>query len=206
MTGVRGPRTRWRELSDGDAAAYQRRFDELASSGRDVHGEADLVASLAPPRARVLDAGCGTGRVATELTRRGFTCVGVDVEPEMVAVARERDPDTVFEVQDLTELYLRSQSFDLVVLAGNVVPLLAEGTLPEVMRRVAGHVHPRGLVVAGFGLDAAHLPPGCPVTPVEAYDRACGAAGLEPVLRFGSWERERWTPGTGYVVAVHVLR
>src|SRR3954468_16647669 len=61
--------TRW----EGDA--YQRRFDELASSGIDVHGEATFVMGRgvvnrgvegrAPTS--VLDAGCGTGRVAIEL-------------------------------------------------------------------------------------------------------------------------------------------
>ena len=45
------------------------------------------------------------------------------------------------------------------------------------MERVAAHVQPGGLVVAGFGLDAAHLPPGVPVTAVDTYDRAC-VAGL----------------------------
>ena len=45
---------------DGDA--YQRRFDELAATGKDVHGEVGFVMMLEP--VTVLDAGCGTGRVA----------------------------------------------------------------------------------------------------------------------------------------------
>ncbi|MDQ1398226.1 MAG: hypothetical protein QOK20_158, partial [Acidimicrobiaceae bacterium] len=52
-----------------DGESYQRRFDELASGGQDVHGEAAFVMALTP--ATVLDAGCGTGRVAIELARRG---------------------------------------------------------------------------------------------------------------------------------------
>src|ERR1700732_4830520 len=67
-----GAMTQWH---GGD---YQRRFDELASSGVDVHGEATFVVRRAP--ASVLDAGCGTGRVAIELARRGITVVGVDVD------------------------------------------------------------------------------------------------------------------------------
>jgi SAM-dependent methyltransferase len=184
------------------AEAYQQRFDTLAAAGRDVHGEADLVARLVTPPSRVLDAGCGTGRVSAELTRRGFRCVGVDVDADMVAVARKRDHDSTYVVQDLSRLDL-TETFDLVVLAGNVVALLAPGTLSATMRRIADHVVPLGLVVAGFGLDAEHLPPGCRVTSVDAYDRACAAAGLHPVRRYATWERERWSAGAGYVVAVH---
>ena len=64
---------------DGDD--YQRRFDALAASGMDVHGEAGFVMRFAP--ATVLDAGCGTGRVAVELARRGCTVVGVDADASM---------------------------------------------------------------------------------------------------------------------------
>ncbi len=200
------PRTRWSELSGGAeaAAAYQRRFDDLAASGRDVHGEAELVARLAAPPARILDAGCGTGRVSSELTRRGFRCVGVDADADMVAIARRRDPDTTYVVQDLSRLDL-AETFDLVVLAGNVIPLLAPGTLAVTMSRIAANVVPLGVVVAGFGLDASHLPDRCPVTSIAAYDRACEAAGLHPVRRYATWDRVRWAPEDRYVVAVHSL-
>lgn len=201
------PRNRWSELAagKGGARAYQKRFDDLADAGEDVHGEASFVATLVKPPARVLDAGCGTGRVATELSRLGYVSVGVDADEAMVAVAKQRDPTTYFVVQDLADLFLQTQAFDVVVLAGNVVPLLAPGTLPRVMRRIAAHTRPGGQVVAGFGLDAAHLPPGCPVTPVEDYEMACAAAGLSPELRFGTWGRERWSADVGYVVALHRL-
>lgn len=199
------PPTRWSRIAAaaGGAAAYQRRFDELAASGQDVHGEADLVASLVAAPARVLDAGCGTGRVAAELTRRGYRCTGVDAEPDMVSVARERDPATAYAVADLAALALDRPGFDLVLLAGNVIPLLGPGTLGQVMSRVAAHTRPGGQVVAGFGLDAAHLPPGCPVTTAEDYDAACLAAGLTPVTRHATWAGQPWTAGTGYLVALH---
>jgi ubiquinone/menaquinone biosynthesis C-methylase UbiE len=199
------PRTRWSEVSGGigAATAYQRRFDELAAQGLDVHGEAALIESLVPPPARVLDAGCGTGRVATQLTALGYHCVGVDADAAMIEVAEQRDPATVWVRQDISRLQLRSQAFDVAVLAGNVVPLLAPGTLFQAMERVAAHVQPGGLVVAGFGLDASHLPDRIPVTPLEDYDRACEVAGLSFLRRYRSWDRESWRPGAGYAVSVH---
>jgi SAM-dependent methyltransferase len=199
------PRTRWSEVSGGlgAATAYQQRFDDLAASGVDIHGEAAFVESLVPPPARVLDAGCGTGRVATQLTALGYHCVGVDADPDMIAVAQQRDPSTWWVRQDLSALQLRAQAFDLTVLAGNVIPLLAPGTLDAAVGRLAAHLQPRGLLVAGFGLDAAHLPPGCPVTALAEYDRACEAAGLSFLRRYATWDRESWRPECGYAVSVH---
>jgi SAM-dependent methyltransferase len=199
------PRTRWSEVSGGlgGATAYQQRFDDLAASGVDIHGEAAFVESLLPAPARVLDAGCGTGRVATQLTSLGYDCVGVDADAEMVAVAERRDPATRWVRQDLSRLELRTQAFALAILAGNVIPLLAPGTLLEAVERLTAHLEPGGLLVAGFGLDTDHLPPGCPVTPLADYDRACEVAGLSFLRRYASWDRASWRPEAGYAVSVH---
>lgn len=199
------PRTRWSEVSGGPGAAtaYQQRFDDLAAQGMDIHGEAALVASLLAPPARVLDAGCGTGRVATQLTALGYHCVGVDADAAMIEVAEQRDPSTTWVRQDLSRLQLRSQAFELAVLAGNVIPLLAPGTLLVALQRLAAHLQPGGLLVAGFGLDSSHLPQGCPVTPLEDYDRACEVAGLTLTRRFSTWGRETWRPESGYAVSIH---
>lgn len=201
------PRTRWSEVSGGPgaASAYQQRFDDLAASGVDIHGEAAFVASLMAPPVRVLDAGCGTGRVATQLTALGYHCVGVDADATMVDVAEQRDPATTWVRQDLSRLQLRSQAFEVALLAGNVVPLLAPGTLLAAITRVAAHLQPGGLLVAGFGLDSAHLPTGCPVTPLADYDRACDVAGLSFLRRYATWARSPWVPDGGYAVSVHRL-
>ncbi|GAA4723059.1 class I SAM-dependent methyltransferase [Pedococcus ginsenosidimutans] len=201
------PRTRWSEVSGGPGAAtaYQQRFDDLAAKGMDIHGEAAFVASLMSPPVRVLDAGCGTGRVATQLTVLGYHCTGVDADAAMVEVAEKRDPSTTWVRQDLSRLQLRAQAFEIAVLAGNVIPLLAPGTLLSAVERIAAHLQPGGLLVAGFGLDAAHLPQGCPVTPLADYDRACEVTGLSFVRRYGTWDRKPWHDGGGYAVSVHRL-
>src|SRR6202162_4237663 len=112
-------------VSDFDGRAYQARFDELAAKGLDVHGEATLVLSLRPKS--VLDAGCGTGRVAIELARHGVDVVGVDVDGSMIAEARRRAPHLQWAQADLATLDL-GRLFDLVVLAGNVPLFCPPGT------------------------------------------------------------------------------
>ena len=79
----------WRARTDLDA--YDRRWQELADSGANPHGEADRVEGLLPPGGgTVLDAGCGTGRVAIELARRGHRVVGTDLDADMLDRARRK--------------------------------------------------------------------------------------------------------------------
>ncbi|CAA9419918.1 MAG: hypothetical protein AVDCRST_MAG35-1923 [uncultured Quadrisphaera sp.] len=194
--------TRWTEVAGEDEGRrYAERFDRAAAGGADLHGEADLVAHLLGPGGSVLDAGCGTGRVAIELAARGYDCVGVDVSASMLAVARERGPAVEWHCEDLARLEL-GRVFDVVLSAGNVIPLLAAGTEPEVVRRLAAHVAPEGLLVAGFGLDAAHLPLEHAPVDLPAYDRWCSDAGYVLDQRWSTWDRTAWDGG-GYAVSVH---
>ncbi|MFD1539001.1 methyltransferase domain-containing protein [Nonomuraea guangzhouensis] len=58
----------------------------------------------------VVDVGCGGGRAVAELAERGARAVGVDYDPEMIAVARERWPVGEFHVGDACELPLETGS------------------------------------------------------------------------------------------------
>jgi SAM-dependent methyltransferase len=192
--GARGSRT---------GEEYAAQFRRLADSGTGVHGEADFVASLIAPPSSVLDAGCGTGRVMIELTRRGFDCVGADVDASMLGVARTAAPDLTWVETDLAFLAL-DRRFDLVVAAGNVIPLLAPGTEAEVVRRLAAHLVEEGLLVAGFGLDATHLPLAEAPFGIDAYDGWCSEAGLTLVSRFATWDSESFAESDhGYAVSIH---
>src|SRR5687768_2177284 len=97
--------SRWSELTGGaEGRAYAARFDALAAGGVDIHGEATFCERLRPPPARILDAGCGTGRVAIRLAERGYDCVGVDLDASMLEVARERAPHVPWLLGDLASL------------------------------------------------------------------------------------------------------
>jgi len=198
--------TRWqriaRETVGSDyAARYAERFRALAARG-DVHGEATFVTTLVDPPASVLDAGCGTGRVAIRLAELGYDVVGADVDASMLAMARHEAPELPWHEADLSTFDL-SRAFDVVLVAGNTIPLLEPGTLPATAARLAAHLDDDGLLVCGYGLDAAHLPGDCPVTPLADVDAAFAAAGLEQVDRFSAWDRAPDDESAGYVVTVH---
>jgi len=209
--------TRWADATSGGDAAdrYSARFDALAASGADVHGEAGFCAALVPPGSAVLDAGCGTGRVAIRLAELGYACVGVDVDAAMLAVARRRGPAGVTWVQaDLAGLDLigpeggdggpDARGFDLVVCAGNVIPLASPDTEARVVARMAEHLRPGGLLVTGFGLDRTHLPAAAGLIALTDYDAWCAAARLRLLDRRATWDGEPYTAGGGYAVSVHV--
>ncbi len=201
--------THWSRIGGVSGEEYAERFAALARSGTDMHGEARFCATLLPSGARVLDAGCGTGRVAVHLDELGFSCVGVDVDESMLAVARRHAPRIPWHGADLSRLAAGdldgAAGFDLAVMAGNVVPLLAPGTVGRAVASLAGLLRPGGLLVAGFGLDPAHLPPRCPVTTLEEYDAACHSAGLSLRERYSTWDGEVFDEAAGYGVSVHVL-
>jgi SAM-dependent methyltransferase len=171
---------------------YQARFDRLAAEGTDVHGEATFVWSFDP--SSVLDAGCGTGRVAIELARHGIEVVGVDADASMLATARRVAPDIDWVHADLTQLDL-GRTFDLVVMAGNVPLFTPPGTEAALVAGVARHVATGGLLVAGFSLDRGYS--------AATYDEHATAAGLTLVERFASWDRVPWSPNDAYAVSVH---
>lgn len=197
---------RWEELTGGTSGEkYAERFAALADSGRDMHGEARFCAGLVPGGSRILDAGCGTGRVMLRLAELGYDCVGVDVDASMLSVAGRQAPDLSWIECDLADFvpadFGVAAGFDLVVAAGNIFPLLAAGTEAPVIARLANVLGPGGLLVSGFGLDAAHLPVPPSITLPE-YDAYCAAAGLTPVGRFATWAADDYDGG-GYAVSVH---
>jgi SAM-dependent methyltransferase len=144
---------------------------------------------------RVLDAGSGTGRVSAALAERGHTVVGVDVDPALVEAARADYPGPRFVVADLATFDLAGEApFDAAVLAGNVLVFVTPGSERQVLARVATHVRPDGVVVAGFATDRQYR--------VPAFDADCAAVGLLLEHRFATWDLRPWRDDAPWVVTV----
>jgi trans-aconitate methyltransferase len=173
--------------------AYDAGYEERAAAGQDVHGEADFVERLGART--VLDAGCGTGRVARELGRRGLETVGVDLDPEMLETARRKAPHLEWHLADLATIQL-GRTFEAVVAAGNVMIFLTPGSEELVLRNLAHHLTPGGALVAGFQLTSGRMS-------LEHYDQVAEAAGLTLEARYATWDRQPWQRDGDYAVSVH---
>lgn len=186
----------------GHSAWYVERFRTMAREGRDLDGEARLVDAMLPRGSRVLDAGCGPGRVGGYLHRVGHTVVGVDYDPALIAAAQEDHPGPTWLTGDLADLDLPAAGvpdpFDLVVCAGNVMTFLAPSTRGEVLRRFAAHLAPDGRAVVGFGAGRDY--------PFARFRDDAAGAGLVEAVLLSSWDLRPFGDDSDFIVAVLELR
>ncbi len=185
--------TRWGAEQRSSGSEYDARWERLAASGEDPHGEASFVVGFEPQS--VLDAGCGTGRVAIELARRGIETVGVDLDAGFIARATTKDPEIEWHRADLATVDL-GRGFDVIVAAGNVMIFLAPGTEGAVVANLARHVLPGGRLITGFQVRADRLP-------LDRFDALAVEAGMSLAGRFATWMAQPYEGG-GYAVSVHV--
>ncbi len=191
--------TRWvTETGEGHSEWYIERFRKMAAEGDDLAGEARMIDAMVSRGARILDGGCGPGRVGAELHARGHQVVGVDADPALIAAAEIDHPGVRWLVADLSELDLTAQGepepFDVAVLAGNVMVFLAPGTEAAVLRRVAAHLVADGRLVTGFHVNRE--------LSLGAFDQAVADAGLEIEHRFSTWDLRGWHDDADFAVTV----
>jgi SAM-dependent methyltransferase len=194
----------WVELTRTNpdhSAWYVERFRKMAAAGDDLAGEARFIDAMAPRASRILDAGCGPGRVGAVLAGLGHDVVGVDVDPVLIAAAHDDHPGPTWLVGDLAELDLAShgitEGFDVIVCAGNVMPFLAPGTRRQVLARLRAHLREGGRVVSGFGVGRGYE--------FDEFFADAHAAGLAVELSVGTWDLRPLADQSDFLVAVFGL-
>ena len=194
-------RSQWVEITDEDPTHSQRyidRFRAMAEAGRDLAGEARLIDAMAPRSARILDAGCGPGRVGSTLAELGHEVVGVDVDPVLIAEAQREHPNSTWMVGDLAELDLPAggvaADFDVIVSAGNVMTFLAPSTRSLVVARLGSHLAEGGRLVVGFGAERGYA--------FDEFRADAEAAGLSLDLELSTWDLRPFDEESDFLISV----
>lgn len=182
----------WLAMPNRNGDAYDEPYERRAAAGENVHGEADFITRLGVRS--VLDAGCGTGRIARELARRGLDVVGVDLDDVMLNTARRKAPEMEWHTADLASIDL-GRTFEAILMAGNVMIFLTPGTEGAVLANLARHLDPGGRLVAGFQLRPGGLT-------LERFDALAAEAGIPLERRFSTWDEEPFIAGGGYAVSI----
>ncbi len=176
---------------------YRDRWKAMQAAGRDIFGEARFIDAMVGRGSRILDAGCGTGRVGGWLAAQGHQVVGVDIDPVLIEAAKQEYPDAEWLVGDLAELatlLAGQESFDAIVCAGNVMAFIVPEDRIRVLQNFAAVTSTGGRVAVGFGAG-------------RGYDFAefladAEHAGLYQSLLLSTWDLLPMTPESNFLVAV----
>ena len=108
-----------------------------------------LVARGVLPGADLLDAGCGTGRYAAELARRGYVVQGIDLSGELIEVARRSSKEgrtsVSFAVGDIERL--PSDRYDCILCRGVLNDFLDDEGREAVLATFARALRPAGVLI-----------------------------------------------------------
>ncbi|MEM7347913.1 MAG: class I SAM-dependent methyltransferase [Chloroflexota bacterium] len=194
----------WLSSRTRTGAEYDAPYEARARAGIDIHGEANLVEKLLieyqfeGSHTSILDAGCGTGRMAIELARRGYDIVGVDLDDVMLSQAQAKAPELTWILADLNHVTFEQQ-FEVIVLAGNVMIYLTPKTEETVLVNLNHYLKPQGLLIAAFELKT----PSWSQLTLDTYERITASVGLTPMARWSTWDQDPWQTGDSYIVSLH---
>ena len=140
---------------------------------------------LPEPPSRILDLGCGGGREAIPLARRGYDVLGLDLSSRFVQIARNNarglEDRAHFEVGDIARMNVPAASFDAALMLAQLI-----GHIPGRANRVATlesvrrALRPDGILIVSTKDRGARFPSRALFAVLNPLIRLTGLFGLEP--------------------------
>lgn len=175
-----------RSSYDTDAPGYADKVDGLLEASPFLRASLALFAELvaAAGGGPVADIGCGPGYVTRHLHDLGVDAFGIDLSPEMVAIARRDHPDLRFEVGTMTDLDLADDSVAGVLAFWSVIHVPDEA-VPGVFEEFRRVLRPGGPVLVGFhvGDETRHSSEGYTGRPISVDSHRRRPATVSQWLR-----------------------
>ena len=142
-------------------ALAPKHHERMATDLAKLPAERDVLAQFADlvgPGGRVLDAGCGPGRVTAHLAELGLAAEGLDLSPVMLDLARAAYPELSFRLGSLTALDAPDGSLDGILSWYSLIHIPPEHRL-GVMSELHRVLVPGGFVLLAFqvGDDVRHV-------------------------------------------------
>jgi SAM-dependent methyltransferase len=170
-------------MFSGSADLYDLIYSTFKDYAAETHRIATLLRRIHPRCRTVLDVGCGTGEHARLLAQRGFAVDGLDLDPAMLAIARQKHPVGRFFEADMSDFRL-PHAYDAVLCLFSSIGYLR--TLDRVIRAFTcfrSHLTAGGLVIV-----EPWFAPGA-LDPKRVTRNSAEADGLR-VIRVGRLEVE----------------
>ncbi|MEU0469079.1 class I SAM-dependent methyltransferase [Amycolatopsis sp. NPDC006131] len=159
-----------RSSYDTDASGYAEKVRGLLDEMPYLRASLTLFAELAQGAGGgpVADVGCGTGYVTGYLHEAGMDVFGIDLSPEMIAIARRDHPDLRFEVGTMTGLDLADDSVAGIVAFWSVIHV-PDDAMPGVCDEFRRVLRPQGVLLVGFhvGDETRHTSEGYTGRPIN---------------------------------------
>jgi SAM-dependent methyltransferase len=140
-----------RDSYDNDAADYAEQVRGLLEARPFLRGSLTVFSELVRTAGGgpVADVGCGPGYVTRYLNDLGVDAFGIDLSPNMVALARRTYPDLRFEVGTMTDLSLGDDSVTGVLAFWSLIHI-PDQSVPAVFAQFRRVMRPGGPLLVGF--------------------------------------------------------
>jgi SAM-dependent methyltransferase len=159
-----------RSSYDTDATGYADKVRGLLDGSPYLRASLALFAELVHGAGGgpVADVGCGPGYVTDYLHDAGLDAFGIDLSPEMVAIARRDYPDLRFDVGTMTDLDLADDSVVGLVAFWSVIHV-PDHAIPGVFEQFRRVLRPQGVLLVGFhvGDETQHTSEGYTGRPIN---------------------------------------
>ena len=159
-----------RSSYDIDAAGYAEKVRGLLGEMPYLRASLTLFAELVHGAGGgpVADVGCGPGYVTGYLHDAGVDVFGIDLSPEMIAIAQRDYPDLRFEVGTMTDLDLANNSVVGIIAFWSVIHV-PDHAIPGVFEQFRRVLRPQGLLLVGFhvGDETTHTTEGYTCRPIN---------------------------------------
>jgi len=95
---------------------------------------------------KILDVGCGTGRHIELLEKQGYECTGLDINPEMINIAKKRTKAN-FIIGDMSNFSLNNKFDAIISMFASFNHIIEQKKIENSLKCFFNHLNPYGILI-----------------------------------------------------------